>query len=326
MKKYDVLIFLIVCSLLFSACQSAPSALMQRQDTAQEGYKASNTGGAAPMMDAAAPVAPPMPASAEAEVSAIAVQNASGQAVERIVIQNADVSIVVDDPAPAMEAITRMANEMGGFVVESRLYKTRTRDNVEIPEASISVRVPAEKLDNALSQIKGLTSNPTEDVLSENKTGQDVTKEYTDLRSQLTNKEEAEKQLRAIMENATRTEDVMMVFNQLTQIRQEIEVLKGQIQYYEQAARLSAISVRIQARAAIAPLTIGGWKPVGVARDAVQALIDVLKFLGNLSIWLVIFVLPLVLIGYLVFRLVRGFFRLFRRRPSPPPPPPTAAG
>ena len=50
------------------------------------------------------------------------------------------------------------------------------------------------------------------------------------------------------MASATKTEDVMNVFNQLTQVREQIEVIKGQIKYYEESAALSAINVQIMAQ------------------------------------------------------------------------------
>ena len=118
-----------------------------------------------------------------------------------------------------------------------------------------------------MDQIKALVKDPKTDITSENVSGQDVTKEYVDLQSQLTNLEQAETQLQKIMDLATKTEDVMMVYNQLVQVRQQIEMIKGQMKYYEDSARLSAINVTIQAQESVAPLTIGGWQPGGVARE-----------------------------------------------------------
>ncbi len=257
----------------------------------------------------------PMPAATQM-ASTTNVMPDGSTVVERLVIQNADLTIVVDDPASAMDAISALAKELTGFVVTSRSYKTRTSDGIELPQANITIRVPAASLDDALTRIKGLTRNPAEDVRNENRSGEDVTAAYTDLQSRLKNLEETEAQLREIMASATKTEDVMSVFNQITYIREQIEVLKGQIKYYEESAALSAITVQILAQEAVAPLSIGGWKPVGVARDALQALINALKFLANLLIWVVIFLLPIaLLVGLPIYLIVRG---VRRRKPTPP--------
>lgn len=212
---------------------------------------------------------------------------------ERLVIKNANLSIAVDSPPESMERITKMAEEMGGYVVSANLYQTTLSSGAEVPRVSITIRVPAEKLYEALARIKAETKQP---VMNENISSQDVTRDYTDLASRLRNLEAAEKQLQQIMEEARKTEDVLNVFNQLTQVREQIEVIKGQMQYYEQSAALSAISVELYANEAVQPVTIGGWQPKGVAKQALQALVNALKFLVNAAIWILIFVLPVLTI------------------------------
>ncbi len=236
-------------------------------------------------------------------------------AVERIVIKNADLSIVVGDPAASMTAIGTMAEGMGGFIVSSQLYKTTTEEGLEVPVADITVRVPAEKLTEAMDQIKALVTDPKKDVLGENVSGQDVTKEYTDLQSRLKNLQNAEAQLEKIMEEATKTEDVLNVYRELTNVQEQIEVIKGQIKYYDESSRLSALHVNIQSQESVKPLTIGGWQPVGIARDALQALIDTLKFLANAAIWVVIFCLPIsILVGVPGWFIIRAGRRWWLKR------------
>ncbi len=240
-----------------------------------------------------------------------------GQGSQRLVIRNADLRIVVDDPATGMKTITNLAEEMGGFVVNSQLYKIQTEQGLEAPEGTITIRIPAEKLTEALDEIKGLVANPKTDVLSENISGQDVTKEYTDLRSQLVNLENTEKQLQKIMEQATKTEDVMLVYNRLVEVRNQIEIIKGQIKYYEESAALSAISVGLVAKESIKPLTVAGWQPVGTARDALQALINVLRFLSDTLIYIIVLVIPtllaiaapIVLVIWIILRARRNALR-----------------
>ena len=232
----------------------------------------------------------------------------SGASVERIVIKNADITIVVEDPAETMDEVTKMAEEMKGFVVNSQLYKIQTGEGLEVPEASITIRVPSNLLQEALGKIKSHVENPDIDVLRESVSGTDVTKEYTDLNSRLKNLEQAEKQLTEIMSEARKTEDVLAVYNNLKQVGEEIEIIKGQIKYYEEAAALSAINIQLKSKESVQPLTIGRWQPVGVARDALQALINTLKFLANAAIWIIIFILPVLLIIAIPIWLVIRFF------------------
>jgi hypothetical protein len=228
-----------------------------------------------------------------------------------MVIQNADLAIIAEDPAQSMSEIGAMAEAMGGFVVESYLYMQTLSSGVQVPHVTITIRVPAEKLDEALAQIKA----GAVEVESANLSGQDVTRQYTDLQSQLRNLESAEAQLQVIMEDATKTEDVLNVFNELVAVREQIEVIKGQMQYYEQAAALSKISVSITADEAVQPIQVGGWQPSGVAKDAIEALIQTLQLIASAGIWLVLCVLPIgLLIGLPLFFVIRRILRVRKRR------------
>lgn len=229
--------------------------------------------------------------------------------VERIVIQNADLSIVVSDVEARMKEIQQMAEEMGGFVVSSNLYQTYTSNSVLVPEATITIRVPSEDLDNALNTIK----EGAVDVQSETRSGQDVTAEYVDLKSRLKNYEAAERELSELLQNAATTEDVINIFNQLAYYREQIEITKGQINYYEEAAALSAISIRLVAEATIQPLEIAGWEPKGVALETIQGLIYFLQDFVDFMIIFLLGTLPrLLIIGltlYLMFLVGRAVYR-----------------
>ncbi len=233
-----------------------------------------------------APVAPESGvAGGEESVRALdsSVFTEAGPAVERLVIRTANLSLVVKDPAVSAKTIAAMAEAMGGYVVSTNLYQTSYGDPAVLStQGSITIRVPAEKFEEAMTRLK----EDAEEVRSENVSGQDVTQEYTDLQSRLRNLEAAETQLREIMASATKTEDVLRIFEELRRVREEIEVTKGQIKYFEESASLSAITVELIPDVAAQPLQIGGWKPEGTAKQALEALIRGLQTLADGLIWL----------------------------------------
>ena len=194
------------------------------------------------------------------------------QAQERLVIENADLAIVVQRPARRAWRDQQTCQDMGGYVVSSNLYQSSTNLGKEVPEATIVIRVPSEKLDEALAQIK----EGAVDVPYENRSGQDVTSIYVDLQAQLKAKQAAEEKLLEIMDKADRAEDVLAIYLQVQTIQTEIEQLKGQIKYYEEAAALSSISVRLIAEEGTQPIEVGPWKPEGAAKDAIEDLICLL--------------------------------------------------
>jgi hypothetical protein len=246
--------------------------------------------------------------------------NASGAAVQdRLVIMNVDLSIVVADPQVKLDAISQMATNLGGFVVSMNMSQVYTQSGDTAPQGSISIRVPAEKLDTALSQIKA----DAVDVQSENRSGEDVTAQYVDLKSQLTNLQQAEQDLLAIMDEAqnnpgndstTKTQDVLNVYNQIVSVRGQIEQIQGQMKYYEQSAAYSLINVTLVAEKTIKPIEIGGWQPQGVVRDAVQALVKFLQGFVNFVIYLMLLILPILIVIFGPIALVVwGIIALVRR-------------
>jgi len=254
----------------------------------------------------------------EASSSYDNVTNGSGvdaSSVERLVIKNASLSVAVADPVASMDAISLMAEEMGGFLVGSNMYKYQLSTGVEVPRASITIRVPSERLDEAMTKIKAMAADPKTGVLNESVSGQDVTAEYTDSKSRLKNLQAAEEQLVELLDSAKDLQYTLEIFRELTSIRGQIEVLQGQIKYYEEAAALSSIAVDLVGEESLQPIEIGGWKPEGIAKDAIQALIKALQGLGTALIWFGLYCLPfLIPLGVGIYFLVRALRKSAAKR------------
>ncbi|MDY6878286.1 MAG: DUF4349 domain-containing protein [Chloroflexota bacterium] len=230
-------------------------------------------------------------------------------AIERLIIRNASLNLVVPDTEAALDEINGLVEDMGGYVVESSTYQYR-----EGLRASITLRIPAESLDIALERIRGLAT----EVRNEHISGQDVTEEYVDLQSSLRHLEATEERLLEFLEEAEDTEAALDVYEQLRQVEAEIEHVKGRIQYLEQSAAMATISLEITPDELAQPIQVGGWHPEGTLRDALQSLIRVLQFLVDAAIVIVVLVIPVLAaiaapcVG--LFYLVRAIFRRRRAR------------
>jgi predicted negative regulator of RcsB-dependent stress response len=255
--KTKLFTFILICVLALAAC-GAPAAIAPE-----------------PLF---APAATGRPAATEAPAL-----GGGGEAttVERLVIKNASLSIVVDDTVATVRAITGLAEGSGGFVVSTNTSQTfYGPDSRSAQRANMVIRVPSAQFNSALEQIKAMAV----EVQDENISGQDVTADYVDLQSRLKNLEAAEAQLQSIMEEATKTEDVLNVYNQLVYTREQIEVIKGQMKYYEEAAALSSIAVDITPNIVTQPIEIAGWHPEGTAKQSIEFLIRILQSIADFLI------------------------------------------
>ncbi len=298
MKLRRFLIFSLIVLLLLGACASR-SPMNSRPEAPGSVAPDYGRGPVGASEQSIAPQAPaPAPMLGDGTVS-----------VERMVIQNGNLKVSVADPASSMNATAALAQSLGGFVVDSNTYTSTLYDGTAYTSATITIRVPAEKLREAMDKVKAMAVDARSGVISESLSGQDVTSDYVDSESRLRNLEAAEKQLQTLLERTEVVEDTMEIFRELTRIREEIEVTKGHMQYLKESAALSALVVEFVAEASMKPIEIGGWKPEGVAKEAIQDLIYMLQDLGSFLIRFGItclpFLIPLAIVVWLIVRAIR---------------------
>jgi len=255
---------------------------------------------------AVAPVAHPAAEPAGSELAT----NGSPNDTERMIIRTADLSLVVTDAEQAMQAITDLANDAGGYVADSSAWREK-----EQLRARMTVRIPAAGLDGALAAIKALAVRVDRESIS----GKDVTEEYTDLNAQLVNLEATEKELRALLsevrEKTHNAEDILQVYRELSNVRGEIERTKGRMQYLSKLTALATLNIELIPDALSQPIVEPGWRPLETLKSAGRALVNTLKGLVNALIWLVVYVLPILIIIAIPIVLVILLIRwLVRRR------------
>jgi hypothetical protein len=292
MMKTRVAVFLAVLLLVLAACSSTAAPTQAAARSAANSDSAAGKGAGAPVLAVPAQSAESFTANSSSDTS----QAAGSTSADQLVIKNANLSIVVDDPHTAMIKVEDMAIGLGGYVVNSSESQYSTATGSNYSQVDMTLRVPVAQLDNALAQIRALVKDAKTDIVTENITGQDVTGTVVDLQSRLRNYQSAADKLNEFLSQAKSTDDTMKVFNQLMTVQEQIDLLQGQIKYYTESAQFSAIAVSIQAKVAIQPVTVAGWQPEGIARDAVQALINFAQWLANVLIWFGLFCLPILVV------------------------------
>jgi hypothetical protein len=307
------LILLAVFMMLFAACGGSAEYSM-----AEPAYDGGDFAYEEAVMDTAAPA--PMEAISFRDGDDIATNSTSAQASEvpqeRLIIRTGDLSIVVTDTEEAIAQITAMVEANGGWVVSSSLYQYSETAKT----GDITVRVPSAGYTSAMEAVKGMAL----EVTNESSSGQDVTDEYVDLSSRLANLEATAARVRNFLDESKNVEEALAVNQELSRLEGDIEVIKGRMQYLSQSASFSTISVHLTPDEASQPIEVAGWRPQGVAKDAVEALINALQGIANFLIWFVIFILPVLLIvGVPIWLVIRFFVRRRRRRkaaatPRPP--------
>jgi len=148
----------------------------------------------------------------------------------------------------------------------------------------ISIRVLAERFEQALDELREIAVR----VESESTDSRDITEEYVDLESRLKNAEATESQYLALLEEAEKVEDILRIYDSLSRIRNEIEQIKGRMQYLERTSSMSLITINLKPAATAKPLVPAGWSILEALKSAVRGIVIFGQWLGIIVIWLVI--------------------------------------
>ncbi|HVL50863.1 MAG TPA: DUF4349 domain-containing protein [Actinomycetota bacterium] len=198
-----------------------------------------------------------------------------------------------------------LAEQFGGFVTNSQVSETEDR----FASGSLTIRVPSNRFEEAVTRLKELGR-----VTAEDRSGQDVSREFVDLEARLTHAKTEEAFFLRLMGEAEGISDMIQIQSQLSGVQMRIEQIQGQLNFLNDQTSFSTISVRIYEPGAAA------GPPRGLAAAWQGAVEGFQSVVGGLVValgWLAPFAL-IALVGLLVFRL--------RNRPKSPvgsdlPPP-----
>jgi hypothetical protein len=245
----------------------------------------------------------------------------SPRSASRMIIKNAELRLLVENTAVAIDRVTQVAEDTFGYVLSSRTWY---QDDYQY--ATITLGVPAEEYEGALRRLRGLGLR----VLDESASGEDVTDQYVDLQSRLRNLEATEATIRSFLEKAETVEESLRVNQQLSEITEQIEEIKGKMNYLKDRSSYSTITVHLEpqlptptptatptATATPTPTptpTPLAWQPEQTFKSATNVSVRLLRGIGDLLIWIVVVLGPFLIVLALVVWLAIWFRR---RRPRP---------
>lgn len=197
---------------------------------------------------------------------------------DRMVVEQSNISLVVDDVRQKTDEIIAYAENKGGYMVSSSITRPE-----EIPFGTLVVRVPNEELRPALEYLRGLSIK----VTSESLTGRDVTDQYIDIEERLATLETTRQKFEEILADATQISDILEVQRELINLQDQIDRLKGQQEYLERTAENSKITIYLSTDEWALPFGPEGdpFRPGVIFKQAVRSLVSNTRRLGRALIW-----------------------------------------
>jgi hypothetical protein len=189
---------------------------------------------------------------------------------DRKVIKNAyiELEIEVGEFESTMFGLTNLAEENGGFVSNSQSYSDSEGN---LTSGSVTIRIPSNKYNSVLNRVKEMGT-----VKSTSSSGQDVTQEYTDLKSRLRNYEAQEEVLLDLMKQSKKVSDSLEVQRELSNVQEQIEIIKGRMQYLDDLVSFSTIDVYFHEPE---PIAETGWGFVEALKRGLRGAVKVFNWL-----------------------------------------------
>src|SRR3989304_70503 len=196
---------------------------------------------------------------------------------EGLVIQESSLSLLVKDVTDVRNKIVKYAQDNRGYMVNSSVSNPQDE-----PTSTVTIRVPADKLESALNYFHSLSVK----VVSENLVGRDVTDQYVDIDKRIAQNERAISKLEAILDSATKVSDITSVTQQILTYQNQIDALKGQQDALKKNSELAKLTLYLSTDEIALPYAPSEtFRPKVIFKLAVRSLVGTLRKLATLAIW-----------------------------------------
>ena len=213
MKKMRILALLLTLALLFTACAAAPSK--------------------GELGDMAA-----SPNAGNGIYGETAENNTSvGVETNRKLIRTITMDAETENLDTILADLDAQLALLGGYVQNKSVQNGR---NGSRRYATITQRIPADKVDTFVDQVEGATN-----ILSSSEKAEDVTLKYTATESRLKALETEEARLLELLAKAATLNDLLTLESKLADVRQELESVKSQLKLYDSLIDYGTINLTI---------------------------------------------------------------------------------
>ena len=242
----------------------------------------------------------PMPTAAAYEIA-----NSSGDLTviersNRMIIKNADIRLMVKDTDIAIDRATQVIADAGGYIVSSRVWYQDYYGN-SLKYATVTIGIPVDEFERALVKLRDLAVRVVDEVAS----GDDVTEQYVDLQSQLTNLEATRARIQEFLKDTKTVEEALRINQELANIEAQIEQIKGRMNYLNDRSAFSTITINFEpefpvltptptptAHPTATPIP---WKPGDTSEEAQSTVTVAYQSIADFLIWVAVVIVPIFL-------------------------------
>lgn len=238
--------------------------------------------GAAVTNDSAAEWAPQAQAPAgDAIYGGAAMDSATGSlAVEQKLIKRVTLDTETEDLDTMLTEVGKQVNLLQGYIESRQVYNGSAYSGRRVRNAELVIRIPADKLNEFVVHVEGVSN-----VVSMNESQEDITLQYVDTESRMKALQAEQERLLELMEQAEDMTSLLQIEERLTQVRYELESVTSQLRVYDNLVDYATVTLYISEVVEYTPVaeeTI--WDRIG--RGFSESWQDIGSGAGDILVWL----------------------------------------
>lgn len=164
----------------------------------------------------------------------------SGVLTDRKLIRKISLTAETEDMDAFLSHIEQRVGQLEGYIEARDIYNGSAYDGNVSRRATLTIRVPADKLDSFVQQVADVGN-----IISNTEESDDVTLQYTATESRLKVLKTEEERLLAFLEEAKSVSEMLEIEKRLTEVQAQLESLTSQLKVYDNLVDYGTIRLSV---------------------------------------------------------------------------------
>ena len=214
---------------------------------------------------------------------------------QRKIIRSGSIRLEVNSVDSAERSLLLFVKAQAGYISNA----SRKKLEGETMMGEVEIRVPFNNFDLVVNHVRSLGN-----VESEQITSNDVTEEYIDLEARISTQQQLEVRLLDLLaKRSGKLADIVEIEEKLASVRSGIERAQGKLRHIQSRVSMSTLSVTMFEPGGVGTSdteTFGGE-----IQQAIDESVDGLVTIAAMALRLIIVLVPLCLIGWILYRILK---------------------
>lgn len=239
--------------------------------------------------------------------------------IDRKLIRRINLNAETEDMDQLLAQVNQRVSELSGYIESRNIQNGSAYSGYRTRYAELTIRIPAENLDQFVTQVSGISN-----IVSTAETSDDVTLQYVATESRLKVLQAEEERLLEFLEKSQSVSEMLEIEARLTDVKSELESITSQLNVYDNLVDYGTITLyitEVKQYTVIEEEEPTMWEQI--ATGFMENLGNLGSFCKALIVTLIInlpFLVPIALIALLTVWLVkRGTAKKKKKKDTPPP-------